>query len=271
MFSQAIFGKPLPKFVLIQDTYETKQTKLVESIVHMHNVQSVPKVYIFSFENQLEFVRSPKIQFQTYTDTSNLNSILPICLDHITEECILIIDSLIDLIYVFGEGFCVQEIQKLLRNKLILQIITVLHTDVLYNELIPKYFTFLSTLNIVAKSSDVIEYTHKRLNGKVIKKLVKLSYNNRVLTSKEIELNDLLQSESIPYQPNPDKLTTFKIGLEENEIESRNKLVLPYLKTEENKGKPQVTIGDNSGGKILYLPDEYDDFDEEDPDDDLDV
>lgn len=57
----------------------------------------------------------------------------------------------------------------------------------------------------------------------------------------------------------PENLTTFKISLEEKEKESRDKLVLPYL--------PQKS----GESKIFYEFDHVDDWDEEDPDDDLDI
>jgi hypothetical protein len=59
----------------------------------------------------------------------------------------------------------------------------------------------------------------------------------------------------------PENMSTFKISLSEKDKESRNNLVLPYLPKE----------NDNSGGKIHYAFDDIDDWDDEDPDDDLDI
>lgn len=59
----------------------------------------------------------------------------------------------------------------------------------------------------------------------------------------------------------PENLTTFKISLDDKEKQSRDKLVLPYL--------PQKT--DATDTKIFYEFDSVDDWDEEDPDDDLDI
>lgn len=58
----------------------------------------------------------------------------------------------------------------------------------------------------------------------------------------------------------PENLTTFKISLEDKDKESRDKVVLPYL--------PQSSSGES---KIFYDFDHVDDWDEEDPDDDLDI
>lgn len=62
-------------------------------------------------------------------------------------------------------------------------------------------------------------------------------------------------------QVKPESLGTFKIELEEDELIARNALKMPYEKTSEAE-----TTG---GGNIIYTPDKDDDFDEEDPDDDL--
>lgn len=58
----------------------------------------------------------------------------------------------------------------------------------------------------------------------------------------------------------PTKLTTFKLSLEDNEKETRSQVVLPYLKTTQ---APK--------GAIFYEPDNNDDWDDEDPDDDLEI
>ncbi|RZB45727.1 hypothetical protein BDFB_008731 [Asbolus verrucosus] len=57
-------------------------------------------------------------------------------------------------------------------------------------------------------------------------------------------------------------MSTFKISLSEKEKESRDNLVLPYLPKDNQE---------ESEGKIYYAFDDIDDWDEEDPDDDLDI
>ena len=58
---------------------------------------------------------------------------------------------------------------------------------------------------------------------------------------------------------------TFELGLSEREKSARAATELPYTvnKTAENNS--------NSTGQIHYVPDEVDDWDDEDPDDDLDI
>lgn len=59
----------------------------------------------------------------------------------------------------------------------------------------------------------------------------------------------------------PESLATFKINVEEEELVARNAMTLPYEKTNE--------VRQSDGPKIIYHPDSDDDFDEEDPDEDL--
>ncbi len=80
------------------------------------------------------------------------------------------------------------------------------------------------------------------------------------------------------------RLTTFSLGLTEREKEERERLVLPFYKEdqkkkeeedEEEEGSVRIQSRNkdespSSGGKIYYDPEDVDDWDDEDPDDDLD-
>ena len=55
---------------------------------------------------------------------------------------------------------------------------------------------------------------------------------------------------------------TFELGLSEREKSARAATELPYTQTSDNGA---------SAGHIHYVPDELDDWDDEDPDDDLDI
>ncbi|CAG8441521.1 16397_t:CDS:2 [Acaulospora morrowiae] len=61
----------------------------------------------------------------------------------------------------------------------------------------------------------------------------------------------------------------FNLSLTEEQKKAKDEVILPYVKIQdqyEEKGSP--TAG---GGTIFYEPDDADDFDEEDPDEDLDI
>ena len=62
---------------------------------------------------------------------------------------------------------------------------------------------------------------------------------------------------------------TFRLNLSDHEKAARSQVKLPYMLDEEHKATQlDRTTG---GGRIVYERDDADDFDEEDPDDDLDI
>lgn len=71
------------------------------------------------------------------------------------------------------------------------------------------------------------------------------------------------------HEVDPTANLTFNLRLSDNEREAREKLSLPFMFSKEKK-KAILHSGANMG-RILYEPDANDDFDQEDPDDDLDV
>lgn len=86
-------------------------------------------------------------------------------------------------------------------------------------------------------------------------KIVKATKSTKVGDAKEG------QTEVTSNAENP--TSSFNLSLSEKEKEDRSKVELPFWKKEQKTG--------GSSGKIEYIPDENDDWDDEDPDDDLDI
>lgn len=91
-------------------------------------------------------------------------------------------------------------------------------------------------------------------------------------------LESSLVTDSATYLPTPvstqqEPLSTFNLTLNESEKQARDALILPYLTSGrglESDGRSLETSGSvSSGGGVIYV--EPEDYDEEDPDDDLDV
>lgn len=74
---------------------------------------------------------------------------------------------------------------------------------------------------------------------------------------------------SILSQVDPTQNLTFNLKLTDNERQARSNLKLPYMYHEEKKS--DVAVNSVGEGKVFYQPDEADDFDEDDPDDDLNI
>ncbi len=71
------------------------------------------------------------------------------------------------------------------------------------------------------------------------------------------------------FQADPTKNLSFNLRLTESEKQARSQVKLPYML---DQGQKAVHFERSSGsGQIIYQPDDADDFDEEDPDEDLDI
>ncbi|KAG0202120.1 hypothetical protein BGX28_005262, partial [Mortierella sp. GBA30] len=129
-----------------------------------------------------------------------------------------------------------------------------------------KEFCYL-TVHGNAWDSAVCEIEHKRKSGKVAREtnayhlgsptgeLVVVNVWDVVGDMPDIEKLDLEESQT----SDPAANLSFNLNLTEEQRRAKNDTVLPYLKTQE------------STGAIYYEPDAADDFDDDDPDDDLTI
>ena len=82
------------------------------------------------------------------------------------------------------------------------------------------------------------------------------------------------ESHDATSEPDPAANLTFDLHLSSKEKQDRSKVILPYTAVRDGMGvatgSPSHAPG-GSGGQIYYQPDDADDFDESDPDDDLDI
>ncbi|TSL34598.1 Elongator complex protein 5 [Bagarius yarrelli] len=77
------------------------------------------------------------------------------------------------------------------------------------------------------------------------------------------------KSGKVMQKVDPTSNLTFNLRLSETEKEAKERVALPFVFSEEKKS---AFLKHGRGtGRIMYEPDANDDFDEEDPDDDLDV
>ncbi|KAK5808666.1 Elongator complex protein 5 [Linnemannia elongata] len=129
-----------------------------------------------------------------------------------------------------------------------------------------KEFCYLTVFGN-AWDSAVCEVEHKRKSGKVAKEtnayhqgtptgnLTVVNVWDVVGDMPDIDKMDLEESQT----SDPAANLSFNLNLTEEQRKAKNDTVLPYLKTQE------------STGAIYYEPDAADDFDDDDPDDDLTI
>lgn len=180
------------------------------------------------------------------------------------QKCSVVIDSLNQMVLYLGWKVTLKNLQKLRRNPNIVQLIAILHKDCLpHSSKLQTHLNHIANAIISYDANDCtkISYTLKK-GGKVIRSEESLFYdsNSSVLKCVPIEK----QSDKVSDEPEkllPSNLSTFKIEVDQGDKLEKNKLqCLPYM-SKIHEGQ----------GKIIYEPDAVDDWDEEDPDEDLDI
>ncbi|XP_056633141.1 elongator complex protein 5 [Diorhabda sublineata] len=282
MLSNYLTSIPCTKFVLIEDTVHEKGKRIFDFLLKSHLERPNNRIHYFVFQE-------PFVRVKTRLQNENLvlHDFVSNNLgwDQLPEMCfledmikdvgvddVIFIDSLAHTIYEYGLAETYRILNLLKNNAGVQQIIALLHQDLLEEKFkILQSFEHLSTLNLnlqdrSGSSKKIIQYTYKKVGGKVIKETEEFWFEGEKLITKKIEKLDAKQilEKSVPSQINPEKLSTFKIGLSDADKKSRDELVLPYLPKHESEENQQ-------SGNIFYKFDDVDDWDEEDPDDDLDI
>jgi len=188
----------------------------------------------------------------------------------------VVIDSLSLLLLNSNLGSVCRMLQNLQKYSSYLggresQLVCLLHTDV-HEEIVVKSIEHLATcvvhvqptrqnsLNNISTST-----IYKSPGGKITRELSQctLSYETLDIREEIVQTNSQQRKTENQVHQLASKLT-FSVALRDSEKQSRAQLVLPYEKIAGESPN-------SSGGKIIYEPDEADDYDDEDPDDDLDV
>jgi len=193
---------------------------------------------------------------------------------------VIVIDSLTDLL-VFQKPTAVAHLIRKLKQKSSnkAKLFLILHKECLDDNIIESIEQLATTTMAIHKIDDAEAYPklckiiHRKLGGKMVtsKEVVKMdiSGNIKVEAFKENKAKSKYVDDDADEAI--DKLTTFNIGTSKNkEKEAKDKLVLPFYKDEQKENAGEVKIQGEVPGKIYYEPDSGDDWDDDDPDDDLD-
>jgi len=191
----------------------------------------------------------------------------------------IVIDSLTDLLIFQNPTTVASMVRKLkLKASNKAKLFLVLHKNCLDENLAEAIQQLATTIVDTEKVDEtdafplLCKITHRKLGGKMVssKEVVKMDVSGNIKV--EAYKEDRNKSKYIEEDNSDeviDKLTTFDIGTSRNkEKEAKEKLVLPFYKEEQKDG--EVKIQGEDPGKIYYEPDSGDDWDDDDPDDDLD-
>ncbi|XP_075983643.1 elongator complex protein 5 [Anticarsia gemmatalis] len=174
----------------------------------------------------------------------------------------IIIDSVNQMALSLGWNECLKCIKRLQSNPNVSRLVLILHKDCISHN--SKLQTHLNHLvNVIISysktSSHNILVTLKKGN-KVIRTEERISYD---VDTSTLRLTPVVKEEKREEEPEkllPSNLSTFKIEVDQSEKIQKYNLKLPYMSK----------IHDGQS-KVYYEPDAVDDWDEEDPDEDLDI
>lgn len=157
------------------------------------------------------------------------------------------------------------------------QVVCVVHSD-LHGEHLLSQLAYIATSVITLQNNSTsntfmnCHVLHHKTTGKI------LQINEQFRLSPTYELKDLMVvkpaavSVTDEHQPDPTANLTFKLNLTDKEKSDRSRQVLPHIKIQNLPQEIKTSCEEGEGGgQIFYEPDDADDFDEEDPDDDLDI
>ncbi|GLV38270.1 hypothetical protein CBL_12918 [Carabus blaptoides fortunei] len=282
MLTTILNNSPAPKCVVIQDSLTLCGTNILLSIMRTHLALRKHRVHFILFENSPERVRNslPSHNLLVYDCISDNNGWLnnDTNADKFTEllatnelKGIVVIDSIAHVILEYGIGRTYRVLHELLSQKDVIQVLTSLHEDTVLNKHeILNYFNHISTLYMTLTPGENntarVQYQYKKSGAKIIKQTEEYFFTNNLLQTKSLEkINVTALLPNTTPDKLPENMSTFRISLDENERKSREQLTLPYTK------QANITEYGSGGGNVIYNLDDIDDWDEEDPDDDLDI
>lgn len=241
------------KLILVEDSLTVSAKNIVNYLFDQQNfgilcLEKTPDKWKSTISNQNTCKCYTEItDFINCVKNDNLNAIL--------------IDSVNQLAALTNWQDSLKLIQQLNTENSIKSIVLILHNDCLiYGDKMLKHLrhisqTFISLKYVISPKKCRVEITSLSSGGKIVRTLNDIYYdgkwNNVEMKADRSEVpGNGKQSEDVF------KMTSFKIAVEKEAEAVKDDLILPY--TEAIKSK----------NKLVAEPD-YDDWDDEDPDDDL--
>lgn len=291
MLKSLVLGREKSKLVLIEDSVEQSARGLLKAfvsslagqhdVVHVYLYEMTPSQFTFglpsSVVDRLQIQDLTVDPFGWTSGTPSLN-VMP----HLPElpneqKTALVIDGLTDLVKANSLAAVCRLMHKFtgrsehkIPGGTFEQVVSVVHKDIIDG-------AALQTLEYCARCTVNLCGSEDSKTGTACR-IVRVSDLGKVNTYDECySITDTfgLESVSIPKvslhekqkpAPDPTSNLTFRLSLKEEEENARRQLVLPYLSAR-SELQPDLTGGRDD---MTCDPDE-EDFDEEDPDDDLDI
>lgn len=193
----------------------------------------------------------------------------------LAKASVLVVDSLSLVLRHHDPLVFCQTLQELRKGGVIKTIISLLHSDLHQQGVVGIVCYLASTLISVAPANNerhsVAKTTRRTKSGKVMQEEEYFSVSEDATLSVQAKARQPghAQREQDVSEADPTSNLTFNLRLSEEERQAKENVALPFVFSQQKKSALlRPTPG---SGRIMYEPDVYDDFDEEDPDDDLDL
>ncbi|KAM4536978.1 elongator complex protein 5 [Odontesthes bonariensis] len=192
-----------------------------------------------------------------------------------TKPATLVIDSLSWILRHASPPAVCKTLQQLKKGGAVRAIIGLLHADMHQRGTVGSVCRLANSVITVApgpKGDEAMaKLTKRSKSGKVLQdeEIFSINEDLTVTVQSKPRNSEHKQSDTIEQQVDPTANLTFNLRLSDTERKAKEKLALPFVFSKEKK--TALLHSGPGSGRILYEPDANDDYDQEDPDDDLDV
>ncbi|XP_062305225.1 elongator complex protein 5 [Osmerus eperlanus] len=187
----------------------------------------------------------------------------------------LVIDSLTWILRHLNPTVICQTLHQLKKGGAVRTIIGLLHADLHQHGTVGSVCHLATSVITVAPGprdqGTVAKITRRSKSGKILQaeEIFSIKEDLTVTVHGKPNPSGAKQMDTVETETDPTANLTFNLRLSEKERQAKEKLSLPFVFS---KDKKSALLHSGPGsGRIVYEPDANDDFDQEDPDDDLDV
>ncbi|XP_068444103.1 elongator complex protein 5 [Clinocottus analis] len=296
MLTELLQGTDGGGFLVIQDSASYSGRHLLKSFINAA-LNREEAVHVLGFEVSEEELKdglkgSPvqRLHFHdAYTDPLGWTdqpafTVHQFCLEELTrlvkqtshsKPATLVIDSLSWILrHVSAPAVC-KTLQQLRKGGAVRAIMALLHVDLHQRGTVGSVCNLATSVITVAPGMKgdeaVAKITKRSKSGKVVQdeEIFSIQSDQTVIVQSKSSQLGHKKADPEEQETDPTANLTFNLRLSNTEREAKQKLALPFVFSKEKK---KALLHSSTGsGRILYEPDANDDYDQEDPDDDLDV
>ncbi|CAJ1086177.1 elongator complex protein 5 [Xyrichtys novacula] len=296
MLTELLHGADTGGFLVIQDSTSCSGRHLLESFISAA-LNREEAVHVLGFDVSEEELTGglkgsaiERLHFHNaYTDplgwtdqpSLTLHQFCSEELSHLlkptshSKSTILVIDSLSWILRHVNPPAVCKTLHQLRKGGAVRAIIALLHADMHQRGTVGSVCHLASSVIKVAPGmkgdETVAKITKRSKSGKVVQdeEIFSIKEDLSVTVHSKRSQPGLKQTETEEQEADPTANLTFNLRLSDTEREAKEKLALPFVFSKEKKSA--LLHSGPGSGRILYEPDANDDYDQEDPDDDLDV